>query len=408
MKRQIFTGRLKGQRAAARAALTALVLFVLVASPSVFAQSGGLASAILNLPTTRGTGYDVPSNRIVGRLYGGNIDATIASYDARDSNFEGADRILLSITVPEGRKLPASLTFPFEGNRAEFDQWVTDNAAALLDILFPGGLAEGTAGISTSQNQSQQFLLTTALGITSARRAGETRRPEVGGLFELQQLSGDRTGRAFQGSYQVESLHLSFLGRYTSLEDNAETLSPTRTRSYSIGTDFHPSKTVNEALEWKIGVNARGGLLYSTAKTMNLGSVDFGGGVWSSVRKDFERFRIGAGAVLEGTKSRVPTVFVNEEWTFLARAINSRPLLWDVAYGALGGFVLTGDTTLNGKFLQTVPVSYLEAGRPASTIVMGSISHLVRGVTPVDVGYKFSKTGLLKGHSIFIQGYFGW
>ena len=39
---------------------------------------------------------------------------------------------------------------------------------------------------------------------------------------------------------------------------------------------------------------------------------------------------------------------------------------------------------------------------------MGSVSYLVGGLTPVDVGYKVYTSGLMTSHSIFLQGYYGW
>ena len=41
-------------------------------------------------------------------------------------------------------------------------------------------------------------------------------------------------------------------------------------------------------------------------------------------------------------------------------------------------------------------------------MVMGSLSFLVGGLTPVDVGYKISNVGDITAHSVFVQGYFGW
>jgi hypothetical protein len=36
------------------------------------------------------------------------------------------------------------------------------------------------------------------------------------------------------------------------------------------------------------------------------------------------------------------------------------------------------------------------------------VSYLIGGLTPVDIGYKYSNSTDIRAHSIFVQGYFGW
>ena len=131
--------------------------------------------------------------------------------------------------------------------------------------------------------------------------------------------------------------------------------------------------------------------------------------MWSSVQKDFDKVRVIGAGLLQATKSLVPSGLVGDELRLLANAVNDRTLAWDVGYGVVGGYALTERTSINGKFLQTVPLGTPAfEDRPAPWLVIGSLSYLVGGHTPVDVGYKLSKAQGLRAHSVFVQGYFGW
>ena len=84
--------------------------------------------------------------------------------------------------------------------------WVDDNASAILALLFPSSISESLTGRDAAQNHSQQFLLTTALATSSARRAGGTSRARAGGLLEFEQLdTPGQTGQAWQGLYQMQA-----------------------------------------------------------------------------------------------------------------------------------------------------------------------------------------------------------
>jgi hypothetical protein len=50
----------------------------------------------------------------------------------------------------------------------------------------------------------------------------------------------------------------------------------------------------------------------------------------------------------------------------------------------------------------------IESGfRPTLTTFMVSVSYLVGGLTPIDIGYKHTASGDITSHSIFVQGNFG-
>lgn len=392
------------------------VLLLLATSCSAAAQGKteqGVIGAILSL--CKATSTCTGRTQIVtgGRLYGATVDAQITNADGSDLDFGTEDRINSLKVQRSGRFVcfpdPVSCAGG-SGTKDQFKQWVKDNAGTLIDLLFPAGLSEGVSGRDAPQNHAQQFLLNTAMAVTSAGQAARLRQSEAGGLFEFEQFDeGDaRSGIGVQGLYRMDGIHFSVLGRYAKQTQNeTQGFAATTTNSFTIATDYHPSVVVYPSLDLRVGLDARTGLLYSRASAISLGSLDFGGGVWMAARKDFSRVRIGAGGLLQGSKSYIPTWKLGDDITFLADAVNKNPIAWDVSYGVIGGYAVTTKTSLNVKWLQTVPREPTGQDRPTSTIVMGSVSYLVGGLTPVDVGYKLYTSGGITAHSIFLQGYFG-
>ena len=377
--------------------LAVATIMTLVQPAPVAAQgAGGLGGAIFALP------FSTPPRQtvIAGRLYGGSIASTIDDGDDNQQNFTDRDRmrsfVISSIGTP-GRQL----TFP-GGNRTAFNDWVRSNAPELLGILFPTSLSASVSGRDSAQIHAQDFLLDVALSIDSRR--GES---SAGGTVEYEwyerddRLSGDSAG-AWRGLYKFERQHLSVDGRFA--RQRSDSLA---TRATTVGVTFHPSRVINEAADWRLGLTARSSLLFSQSDAMNLGSVDMGAGVWTSARKDFRRVRIGFGALLQGTNTYIPGAFVSDDFAFLADSINARAVEYDVAYGTVLGYALGDRVSLNAKLMETRGISS-EFERPASHLILAGVSYLVGGITPVDVGYKVSSSGNLDTRSLFLQGRFGW
>jgi hypothetical protein len=216
-----------------------------------------------------------------------------------------------------------------------------------------------------------------------------------------------------QGLYKTK-WQVSFLARYSRQHENETPITPTipvaetSTKSIDLAADYHPSKQLDENLDWRVGADAHAGLFVARATVMDFGSFDVGGGAWTSARKDYAHLRIGGGALLGANKSHFPVSFLPEsdDVKALAEAFNDRGLAWDLSYGGIAGYALNDKTSLNGKLLQTVPLESGLISRPALTTVMLSVSYLVGGLTPIDVGYKHTGGGGVGSHSIFLQGNF--
>jgi len=345
---------------------------------------------------------DAPVQIVNGRIYGGTIEATVLNLDGVGASLGAGDQISAFRISRNGQFLefPADL----DPSRAAFNRWVNDNAGAILALLFPASVSESVTGRDAAQTYAQQFLLTTALDTTAVRRGNAMVRGTAAGLLEFEQIdTPGQTGHAWQGLYRLEGIHMAIQGRVTQQHENVGMLQQTTTRSFSVGADYHPSIEIEAPLPVRVGVNARYGVLYAHGDTLDFGSFDLGGGVWSSVQKDFDKVRIAGAGMLQASKSLVPTGLVAHEMRMLADAVNDRGVAWDAAYGVVGGYALTSRTSLH-----TVPLgSPAVEDRPAPWLVIGGVSYLVGGHTPVDVGYKLSRARGLDAHSVFVQGHFG-
>ena len=396
-------------RALGRAAC--VVFLILGTCRPAHAQPSGLGDALLALWNDKSTTAN--GVRVVnGSLFGATIDFSVRnlSGEFNPRKLERNDRITrfvirrgdkqLAYEVPAGGATPE-----------EFGAFVRANARTLTEYLFPNSVSESVSSKDAAQNHAQQFLFNTAMAIAAAQRTDRPTRAGSGGLFEFENLSGDgRSTLAFQGLYNIEGARLSLIGRYSQQQDGVRpqsTLAPL-TKSLALATDFHPSVSLNRTVDLRIGIDARTGLLVTSAGSIGFGSIDYGGGIWMSARKDFSRVRLGAGSLLQGSRVYIPGSG-DGDLQSLADVINNKDVAWDHSYGALAGFAVTNRTSLNAKFLQTRPVEVgVEARGPRTTIVMGSVSHLIGGVTPVDIGYKHTTSGGVRAHGIFVQGNYGW
>ncbi len=380
-----------------------MILVALVAAPTASGQSvGGVVNAVLALRQASGNS---PVQRFDGRLYGGRIvDTTItnAAGDSDPLNFAGNDTIAFTIVPRSGDAPPVTC----QGTRAQFDRCVRAHASELLDILFPRSLSESLAGGDVSLNHSQQLMSTTVLGVFAAPEVGQVRRSQTGGRFEHEwfqregHAEGD-SGNAWQGLYQFDSINVSLEGRYAHQREDVET------RSTSFSADYHPSIEIDPLLAWRVGVDARSGFLYSRSNAFDFGSLDIGGGVWTSARKDFSRVRIGGGSMFQGSKSYLPSMFVGDDLSWATDAVGHRAIAYDLSYGGLAGYLLSERISLNVKTMETRAVRS-ERDRPPTRLLMIGIAYLFGGHTPIDFGYKVSKGGGLNAQSLFVQGNFRW
>jgi hypothetical protein len=389
-----------------------LVGFLVIAS-TAWGQSG-LSRAVQQLPFTPIVGGQRSTD---SRLYESRVVATIIEDDQSDSTFLASERIAFEISPrAEAARAAAAARCPggsdslaFSGTRTDFEAWARRDeiSTCLLAMLFPASLGASVLGRSPAELYGQQFLLTTVLATEDVRAAGpEAGRWTPGGLIEFESLR--RTDRAdgdsilaWQGAYAL-SRTVSVQGRFTR---QRESISSNAT---SVSVDYHPYIELDRTVRVRIGGAARGGVLYSQAAAMDLGSLEFGGGGWVSLFKNLGRVRVGGGSMLQGSKSYVPTAFAgdDDDIGFLADAINNRGIQYDLSYGGTAGIDTSSKTAVIVKFLETRALSTRDQ-RPDSWLLMTGLSYRF-GLPSLNFGYKLYSTDALRGHSVFLQGNFNW
>ena len=387
-----------GTRIIQKHVLRAALIVGVAAVPPAYAQSAGLAQAVVALSPDP---ISASQSRVDSRLYGAMVDALITDANGNLRDFAGVDSIALTLSPRTGTTPGLS----FRGSRPEFDRWVRDNASAILALLFPASISSAVSGLDAGQFYSQQLLLTTALGTEASREESPNDRSLAGGLFEFEWLQrADRregdSAWAWQSLYQINR-DFSVQGRFAQQREDV------LTHTTTAAVDYHPYVELARSAIWRVGATARTGFLYSGSEAMNLGSLDFGGGGWMSVRRNFKRVRVGGGSVFQGTRSWVPSSFAGDEFSFLADAINERGIQYDLTYGGTLGVDTSARTAVIVKYLETRAV-HSEADRPPLKLGLFGVSYAVGPYAAVDFGYKVSSTAGLRAQSLFAQGNFGW
>jgi len=357
-------------------------------------RTSGLVDALLALPRIQKDN----NTTIDGRIYGAVIKTTVTDFNENARTFS---RAVLSLTSSRDGAQPA---VNCEGTRAELEACLRLHLTDVITILFPTSLAEVVSGRDPAVAGAQESLAMSALSTAAVSEQGKLRRSDVGGLAEFEWFHvGKANGRAWQGFYRAKHAPIAFRVRYA--ETRQDTL---LTKSFMGSMGLHPSVKLNDAAQWRIGLDLRSGLLVSRSSVLTLGTIDLGAGAWTSAARDFARVRIGGGAAFQGSHSWVPTALLHEELLDIARALDYG-LVFDAAYGGLAGVLVSKNTSLNAKLVETRPMSD-DSGRArtSSRLFIGSLSYLIGGHTPFDVGYRISTTQGVRSHSIFLQGSYRW
>ena len=382
-----------------------LVAALLAGTAPAFAQNS-VGDAVLALWSGAG---DAAVQTVNGQIYGGTIEATVLNIDGNGTTL-GANDLVPAFRISRngtalvfpGRRPLARRVQPVGGRQRR-----RDSGAAL-----PASISESVTGRDAAQTYSQQFLLTTALAITSARRAGGTSRARnrrAARVRAVRRAGPDRprvagalpTRRASTPPFKAASRSRT--------RTWAGCARPARVRT-RLRRDYHPSIEIDAPLLVRFG--ARRPLRACSTRTATRSTsarFDLGGGVWSSVQKDFDKVRLVGAGLLQGSKSLVPSGLVGDEMRLLADAVNDRGVAWDLGYGMVGGYALTTRTSLNGKFLQTVPIGTPAAeDRPAPWLVIGACRISSAATRPWTSATSCRRLAASSAHSVFVQGYFGW
>jgi hypothetical protein len=365
--------------------------FIPLDSAQAQALPNGLGDLILELRQPR-IGNALP---VLGPLFSGLINATIFDRDGNPDNFAGND--LVAFTLAAAR--PGGGRVQFSGTRPEFDAWVEANKAPLLAILFPVSMSEGATGIDVAQSVSQSFMLSTALAAGARGRIGG--RVEWEG-FDLEQYSGN----AIQGLFRLRSVAVE--ARFTQLDDALDT------RSIRVGVNVHPYwRRAGATTEWRVGADGYFSTLYSMSSSLDLGSLDYGGGGWAAGRVELSRASVSFGGILLGSNSHIPLGLVTDTYDFVAEAMNDRPIRWDLTIGGsvetpLSNSVALGAQVLNSQMVggQFQPPELADVDDPGRTsqLFSGYFAYLIGSDRRLDFGYRYSTGGdRYRAHGVFMN-----
>jgi hypothetical protein len=362
-------------------------LLLLSAAPLLAQTVDGLGDAILDLNRDA---ISATQQRIADQLYSGRITATIFDNNGNNGNFADTDVVAFIIEPVSGDQRPLT----FGGTRAQFDTWVNDNAAALLAILFPGSLVEGASGIDAAHSHSQGFLLSTALAV------GE--RPDIGGRIEYERFEVEGApGNAVQGLFKAKAFAAE--ARFAQLDDTI------RTRSTTFGVNVNPSwGPATSGTSWRVGVDGYFSAMYSTSRSLDLGSLDYGGGFWGSAGRDINRVSFNLGGLLLASDTYIPLRMIDDGFQFVAEAVNDRSLRWDLTYGGTLQYSVSRAVAVGTQLLETRPIRDAVEGR-TSHVVLANIIYLVGGDHPLNFGYKYSTAGdRYHAHGFFMNANIRW
>jgi hypothetical protein len=229
------------------------ILLMMVCSVPWLAWADGVGDAILRLPVVRD---DIAGTQTIDNpIYSARLQAAIANVAGPNNDFINGDVITFTLTGRRGQTLTPS---PFRGTREEFDQFVSDNAEEIIEILFPSGIATQVNGL----DDSQAFALLT-FDTLVAPNAPVNRMGLVGRLPPLRELSVQFDFDCFKvdgtrgTNYSLTPVYnpppigplgvsIAVQGKFSNLTDVIDT------SSYNAGVNFGSSYLVVGRRDWAI------------------------------------------------------------------------------------------------------------------------------------------------------------
>jgi hypothetical protein len=181
------------------------------------------------------------------------------------------------------------------------------------------------------------------------------------------------------------------------------------TKSTNVGVNYHPSWVRGDSgNEVRIGGDGYFNALFSRSRSLDLGSFDYGAGVWASGKRSVERVSLSFGGVLLGSKTYIPLGLIGDDFDFVAQSINDRSMRWDLTYGGAVQYPLSEFWAIGAKLLQSASVKSSFGEGRTSQLLLVNLAYLVGGDRPIDFGYRFSSGGeRYKAHGIFMNANFG-
>ncbi len=261
-------------------------------------------------------------------------------YDSRitagwnDANLDGAwnegELMTQSLKIYDRKgnlklETPGTIT-----SRAQLQAWAEENADAILNILFPGGIATAM-GITDDAIMSQGLfsgrILKSAVPASKKDQIEKLNNDFKGALeyISLDVNNNDgKAGSAMLGySHNSESgLELGFIlpYRYASIDDEINS------SSNFIGLDLYGKYPVmrGDSITWNVGLDILGDVFYLKSDVIeHSGNLKYGGGVFTSLEKQFQFGGcLSAGVDYKITKANLNSSLLDTENEFLKKAVD--------------------------------------------------------------------------------------
>jgi hypothetical protein len=267
-------------------------------------------------------------------LFAASVTMTLQDGDGNNANFSDADTMQQLVL----RSIGGTLAFP-AGNKSAIDQFARAHTQEIIDILFPSGLAANTMGQSENQFSAALVFDEVVTPIKSPRGSERRRlKNELSGRLEYDQLTlnhndGYSVGTLLGYRRDISSrLEVGLLVpyRFTRLDDPAET------KAHFAQFDLFGAYTPYEGdVTVKLGAEAFTSVLVSQSKAIDvLGDLTYGGGLFSSLEKDFKVLIVTFGLGFKVSKTTIEFVPHREDFLGdIIRALNDREVDRDLTYG---------------------------------------------------------------------------
>ena len=322
-------------------------------------------------------------------LYAASVSMDLKDGDGNNANFSNADTMERLVISSIGGTLP----FP-AGNQATINQFARDHTKEIITILFPSGIAANTIGQSENQLSSSLMFDEVVTPIKSPR--GSQRRQlknELSGRLEYDDLELNRSdgySLATLLAYRRDIANRFEVGvlvpyRFTALSD------PSDTRSHFAQFDlFGTLIPYDQAVTVKVGADAFTSVLVSQSKAIDIiGDLTYGGGLFSSIEKDFTSFIVTFGVGFKISKTTLE--FLPDSSDVLGdiiKALNNREVDQDLTYGVNVAIPYRENLMMNiGAHRTNSFASDISSDRNAQTKVRAVLQYKVSNAFELNGGY---------------------
>jgi hypothetical protein len=322
-------------------------------------------------------------------LFAASVSMDLKDGDGNNANFSNADtmeRLVIS-------SISGTLAFP-AGNQAAINQFAQDHTKEIIAILFPSGIAANTIGQSENQLSSSLMFDEVVTPIKSPR--GSQRRQlknELSGRLEYDDLELNRSdgySLATLLAYRRDIANRFEVGvlvpyRFTGLND------PSDTRSHFAQFDlFGTFIPYDRAVTIKVGADAFTSVLVSQSKAIDIiGDLTYGGGLFSSIEKDFTSFIVTLGVGFKVSKTTLE--FLPDSSDVLGDIINTlndREVDQDLAYGVNVAIPYRDNLMINiGAHRTNSFASDISSDRNTQTKVRAVLQYKVSNAFELNGGY---------------------